>query len=63
MQLQDLDRADFLNLNFHRYVLASSPLSGALSPNKHNKAKNRTNITGALKEYSSLLGVIWEFNF
>ena len=41
-----------------RYVLASSPLSGALSPNKHNKAKKRTNITGALKEYSSLLGVI-----
>jgi hypothetical protein len=41
-----------------RYVFASSPLSGALSPNKHNKAKKRTNITEVLKEYFSLLGVI-----
>ena len=41
-----------------RYVLASSPLSGALSPNKHNKTKKRTNIVEVLKEYSSLLGVI-----
>ena len=41
-----------------RYVFASSPLSGTLSPRRQSKAKKNANVTGVFKEYFSLSNVI-----
>ena len=41
-----------------RYVFASSPLSGKLSPGRQSNTNTNANMTGVFKEYFSLSNVI-----